>query len=76
MGPRMTLTGLLPALLADDGVAQVLDAVAVRGSLDVAVVGGLRAPLLAAASRRRPVVAVTATGRQADDLAAALRGYG
>jgi transcription-repair coupling factor (superfamily II helicase) len=76
MDPRMTLTGLLPTLLADADVALVVDDVGARGSLDVAVAHGLRPPLLAAASARRPLVVVTATGREADDLAEALRSYG
>ena len=71
----MTLTGLLPTLLADASVAQVLDAVPARGSVDVAVPAGVRAPLLAAAAAKRPLVVVTATGRQGDDLSAALRAY-
>jgi transcription-repair coupling factor (superfamily II helicase) len=72
----MTLTGLLPTITADPGVTHVLDAVPGRGSLDVAVPHGLRAPLLAAAASRRPLVVVAATGREAEDLAAALRNFG
>jgi transcription-repair coupling factor (superfamily II helicase) len=73
MGHRMSLTGLLPALLADPGLAELLDDVATRGTLDVTAAAGVRAPLLAAAAARRPLVVVTATGREADELAEAVR---
>ncbi len=69
----MNLTGLLPALLADPGLAEVVETVPARGTLDVAAPAGVRAPLIAAASARRPIVVVTATGRDADELAAAVR---
>jgi transcription-repair coupling factor (superfamily II helicase) len=75
MGHRMSLTGLLPVLLADPGLAALLDAVATRGSLDVTAPPGLRAPLLAAAAAHRPLVVLTATGREADELAEAVRCY-
>ena len=72
----MTLAPLLDVVAADPGVASVLgllgrhDAVA-----DVSVPAGGRAPVLAALVRDsgRPVLAITATTREAEDLAAALR---
>lgn len=82
----MDLTGLLPALLADPSAAEALASVRARGELDVVGPAGVRPPLLAAlagaraAEHRdgasgRPLVVVTATGRDADELAAALRCY-
>ncbi len=66
----MDLSGLLPALLADPVFASAAAAVGPSGSV--------RAPeptfpfLAAAISARRLVVAVTATARQSEDLAAAV----
>ncbi|WP_127573502.1 transcription-repair coupling factor [Georgenia faecalis] len=103
----MRLTGLLPALLQDDTVAETLEAVPARGLRTVTVPLGVRAPLVAllagaqsdgaqydgapsdgaqsdgaagtaapgAATRHRPIVVVTATGREADEAAAALRAF-
>ncbi|TQL01426.1 transcription-repair coupling factor [Cellulomonas sp. SLBN-39] len=81
----MDLTGLLPALLADPAAAEALASVRARGALDVVGPAGARPPLLAAlagatapggtASAGRPLVVVTATGRDADELASALRCY-
>jgi len=77
----MDLTGLLPALLADPAVAAAVDSVVSRGELDVVVPAGVRPPLLAALAgatdgpSARPLVVVTATGRDADELAAAVRCY-
>ena len=83
----MDLTGLLPALLADPAAAEAIASVRARGELDVVGPAGARPPLLAAmagagpsardASGRtgRPLVVVTATGRDADELAGALRCY-
>ncbi|MCA5892862.1 transcription-repair coupling factor [Isoptericola sp. NEAU-Y5] len=71
----MNLTGIVPALLSDPGAAAALEHVALRGEVDVVGPRGVRAPLLAAAAERRPVVVVTATGREADELAASLRAY-
>lgn len=72
----MTLSGLIDPLRLDPAVAAALGAAreAARPRLDLAAVPGLRAPLLAAiAAEGRPVLAVTATGREAEDLVAALR---
>ncbi|GAB2456427.1 transcription-repair coupling factor [Xylanimonas ulmi] len=71
----MNLTGLVPALLADPGAAAALREVGTRGYVDVVGPQGVRAPLLVEAAKRRPLVVVTATGRQADELAASVRAY-
>lgn len=81
----MDLTGLLPALLADPAAAEAVSLVPARGELDVVGPAGVRPLLLAAlagahapsgpAAKGRPLVVVTATGRDADELAAALRCY-
>ena len=52
-----------------------MEHVRARGFADVVGPAGVRPPLLVAASERRPLVVVTATGREADDLATSLRGY-
>jgi transcription-repair coupling factor (superfamily II helicase) len=74
-GTPMNLTGIVPALLADPGASAALEHVVVRGAADVVGPAGVRPPLLAAAADRRPLVVVTATGREADELAASVRAY-
>jgi transcription-repair coupling factor (superfamily II helicase) len=77
----MSLTGILDLLGADRAVNEALRLAREGGEPLVDVTGppGLRAPLVAALARARPegagrtVLAVTATGREAEDLAAALR---
>ncbi|GAB6900805.1 transcription-repair coupling factor [Kineosporia succinea] len=77
----MSLTGILDLLAADRAVNDVLRIAREGGEplLDLTGPPGLRAPLVAAlagdapAGAARPVLAVTATGREAEDLAAALR---
>ncbi|KQT95788.1 transcription-repair coupling factor [Sanguibacter sp. Leaf3] len=86
----MNLTGIISALLEDQGARATVDRVRARGALDVIGPAGVRPPLLAAmagaraseglipetgADGSRPLVVVTATGREADDLASALRCY-
>nr|BFF20417.1 hypothetical protein GCM10025730_39380 [Promicromonospora thailandica] len=71
----MNLTGLLPTLLRDPGASAAVERVRARGFVDVVGPAGARPPLLVAAAEQRPLVVVTATGREADDLAASLRGY-
>ncbi|MGW8568499.1 transcription-repair coupling factor [Isoptericola sp. NPDC055881] len=71
----MNLTGIVPALLADPGAAAALEHVPAGGFADVVGPVGVRAPLLAAAAEVRPLVVVTATGREADELAASVRAY-
>ncbi len=79
----MTLSGLLDAVRPDPGVTAVVDAARAGtvAQLDVVAPTGVR-PLLAAAvaapaplGADRPLLLVTATGRESEDLAAALRCY-
>ncbi|MFI7588711.1 transcription-repair coupling factor [Spongisporangium articulatum] len=74
----MSLTGILESLLRDPALTGLVEA-AREGHeplVEVTAPAGLRAPLLAAlaspAHGARPVLAVTATGREAEDLAQAL----
>ena len=80
----MSLTPLLDVLVTDPIVRDLLTSPAgpgrgAREVLDIAVSVGARPPLIAALagahdrSVRRPILAVTATGREAEDLVAALR---
>jgi transcription-repair coupling factor (superfamily II helicase) len=81
----MSLTPLLDVLVTDPKVRDILmsrSAPAAAGApevLDIAVSAGARPPLIAALagghdpSARRPILAVTATGREAEDMVAALR---
>src|SRR5450631_4207924 len=84
----MSLTPLLDVLVTDPTVRDILTAAGAQmgqgipGILDIAVSPGARPPLIAALAgahdRRvqgvsRPILAVTATGREAEDLVAALR---
>jgi len=71
----MTLTPLLDVLTADAGVSRAL-AVARSGvaNADITVAAGARPALIAALAREsgRPLLAITATTREAEDLASAL----
>ncbi|MER7787526.1 transcription-repair coupling factor [Streptomyces sp. NPDC097640] len=73
----MSLTGLLDAVVRDPALAEAVEAAANGGRHHVDLVGPPAArPFAVAALARsagRPVLAVTATGREAEDLAAALR---
>ncbi len=71
------LSTLLTSLRHDTGLAELVEAVPARGPLDVAASVGARAAVLAELAERggRPLVVVTATGRDADERAAALRAY-
>ena len=83
----MSLIPLLDVLVTDPVVRDILTSPAgsagtvqaARSVLDITVSAGARPPLIAALagaqdrSVRRPILAVTATGREAEDLAAALR---
>jgi len=77
----MTLTGLLAAVRDDPGLAQLVEAARTGGvgRLDVVAPPGARALVLAALARPggadRPLLVVTATGRESEDVAAALRCY-
>src|SRR3954466_11149615 len=70
----MTLTGLLDALAPDPAVTAVLDR-AGKPELDLSAPAGMRPFLIAALAARadRPVLAVTATSREAEDLVDALQ---
>ncbi|WP_030262203.1 transcription-repair coupling factor [Streptomyces violens] len=73
----MSLTGLLDAVVRDPALAEAVDAATDGHRRHVDLVGPPAArPFAVAALARdaqRPVLAVTATGREAEDLAAALR---
>ncbi|WP_431042543.1 transcription-repair coupling factor [Streptomyces sp. P1-3] len=73
----MSLHGLLDAVIEDPALAEAVQAAADGNRTHVDLVGPPAArPLAVAALARsagRPVLAVTATGREAEDLAAALR---
>src|SRR3954462_4929921 len=70
----MTLTGLLDALAPDPAVTAVLER-AGKPELDLSAPPGLRPFLIAALAARaeRPVLAVTSTSREAEDLVDALQ---
>src|SRR5215470_2764969 len=76
----MSLLGILEAALDDPGLASILERAGMP-RLDVVAPAGIRPTVLAALAvapprgAGRPLVAVTATGREAEDLAEALRGY-
>jgi transcription-repair coupling factor (superfamily II helicase) len=73
----MPLSGLIGTITQDPAVAAAVEAAGSGGrtGLDLSAPPGVRPFALAAIAARsgRPVLAVTATGREADDLAAALR---
>src|SRR5665647_3406468 len=80
----MSLTPLLDVLVTDPMVRRILTAPmgtdhAAQESPDIAVSAGARPPLIAVLARaqdssvRRPILAVTATGREAEDLVAPVR---
>jgi transcription-repair coupling factor (superfamily II helicase) len=72
----MKLAGLATAALADPALARARD-LAARGhteQVDLTAPPALRPFVVAAMAAKRPVLAVTATGREAEDLAAALGG--
>ncbi len=73
----MRLDPLLDVLVRDADVRRIMDWRSSADVVDVAASPGLRAPVLALLTRstdsaRVPLLAVTATGREAGDLAAAL----
>src|SRR6478672_1361917 len=71
----MTLAPLLDALTADPGVARALAAArAGEPAVDISAPTGARAALVASLARQagRPLLAVTATTREAEDLVSAL----
>ena len=70
----MSLSGLLKAVLPDPALTKIIDAVAV-GATNLELEGptAVRPLVTAAIASRKPVLAITATGHEADDLTAALR---
>ena len=71
----MTLSGLLDVLVRDPALAAAVDAAGTRSDLDLSAPVALR-PFVAAtltAKAQRPVLAVTATAREAQDLVEALQ---
>ncbi len=79
----MSLTGVLDAVRRDPGVARLREAARSSGTalLDVVAPEGVRPSALAAIAAdaplgaARPLLVVTATGRQSEDVTAALRCY-
>jgi transcription-repair coupling factor (superfamily II helicase) len=71
----MLLAGLLPAALADRALTRARELAADGGgdAVDVTAPPALRPFVTAVIAQEAPVLAVTATGREADDLADALR---
>jgi transcription-repair coupling factor (superfamily II helicase) len=82
-GAPATLRGLLDAVEADPGLAQLHEAARTSGApaIDVVAPPGARPVVLASLAQGRPlgagrfVLAVTATSRESEDLASALRCY-
>jgi transcription-repair coupling factor (superfamily II helicase) len=66
----VSLAGLLDVVLSDPSLREVVETV--PGTLDLTAPVGLRPFVLGALARRRHVLAVTATGREAEELEAAL----
>ena len=73
----MSLAGLLQALAADDGIASAVRTLrAADARIEVAVPVGLRAPLVVLAGpAEATTLVVTATAREAEDLAAAIGSF-
>ena len=71
----MNLRALLPLLSADSSFAAPIERAAGRGIAEIVATPGIRPALLAELARVRPLAIVTATGREADELQAALAGY-
>ncbi|MEV4414968.1 transcription-repair coupling factor [Catellatospora sp. NPDC049609] len=68
----MNLTGLLEAALTDPALARAVALAGTEPQLDLTAPASARPFLVAGAARRRPVLVVTATSREAEDLAEAL----
>lgn len=73
----MLLTGLLPLLASDPAVAAAADSIAAGRSGALVAPSGLRAPIAAHIASRAttPVVVLTATGREAEAMTAALASW-
>jgi len=73
--PETPIAGLVELALAAPTFRQLIDSAAARpAELRMAGPAGARVFVAAALARRGPLLVVTATGREADDLAAELRG--
>ena len=68
----VSLSGLLQAVLPDPALTKITEAVGVA-NLELEGPTAVRPLVTAALAARRPVLAITATGHEADDLTAALR---
>jgi transcription-repair coupling factor (superfamily II helicase) len=68
----VSLSGLLQAVLPDPALTKITEAVGVT-DLELEGPTAVRPLVTAAVAAKRPVLAITATGHEADDLAAALR---
>ena len=68
----MSLSGLLDAALPDPALTSALDSIGTP-SLTISGPAALRPFVIATVARQRTVLAVTSTGAEAEDLAAALR---
>jgi len=68
----MSLTGLLDAALTDPALSSAVESIGTP-SFTASGPAALRPFLIAAVARERNVLAVTSTGAEAEDLAAALR---
>jgi transcription-repair coupling factor (superfamily II helicase) len=77
----LSLQPVLDLLVRDEAVARLMSHVGTANVVDIACAAGARSSLTALIAdggdgrAARPVLAVTATGREAQDLAAALRGF-
>jgi transcription-repair coupling factor (superfamily II helicase) len=71
-GSFMSLSGLLDAALPDPALTTALDSIGTP-SLTISGPAALRPFVIATVARERTVLAVTSTGAEAEDLAAALR---
>ncbi|WP_026208231.1 transcription-repair coupling factor [Catelliglobosispora koreensis] len=69
------LTGLLEAASADPALRRVHELAAAEAEVEVTAPAAARPFLVAAAAQQRPVLAVTATSREAEDLAVALSAF-
>ncbi|MGD6630622.1 hypothetical protein VWS50_22570, partial [Xanthomonas citri pv. citri] len=77
---HLPLAPLLTRVCADESVKRLLALAADESLVDIAAAAGLRAPLVAAllqtgGDAAGPMLVVTATGREADDMATALRNF-
>src|SRR5687768_5056032 len=74
-GAVQVLKGLLDVALSDPALARVDELAAGSAELDVTAPQAARSFVVATAARHRPVLAVTATSREAEDLAEELSAF-